>query len=132
MKNMLAKLRFRARALKTESYAIYLAARDPRTPWAPRIILLLVAAYAISPLDLIPDFIPVLGIVDDLIIVPAGIRLALGMIQPEVMADARNRAKIEAPGRRVGLIGVGIILLIWIMAIIGIALISLRFFREKQ
>jgi uncharacterized membrane protein YkvA (DUF1232 family) len=129
---MLAKLRFRVRALKSESYAIYLAARDPRTPWAARIILLLVAAYAISPLDLIPDFIPVLGVLDDLIIVPAGVRLALGMIQPEVMADARERARIETPGRSLGLIGVGIILLIWILAIICIALISLRFFREKK
>ena len=73
---MLASLKARARALKTETYALYLAARDPRTPWYAKGLVLLIVAYALSPIDLIPDFVPVLGYLDDLIIVPGGIALA--------------------------------------------------------
>ena len=71
---MLDQLKARARALKTDTAALYFAFRDPRTPWAARLVAILTVAYAFSPIDLIPDFVPVLGYLDDLIIVPAGNR----------------------------------------------------------
>jgi uncharacterized membrane protein YkvA (DUF1232 family) len=83
----------RARQLKAETYALYLAYRDRRTPWYARVFAACVVAYAFSPLDLIPDFIPVLGYLDDLILIPLGIALALKMIPPQVMADSRVRAQ---------------------------------------
>lgn len=89
---MLGRLRDFARHLKGELLALSLAARDPRTPWPARLLALLVLAYALSPIDLIPDFIPVLGQLDDLLLVPAGLWLALRLIPPPVMADARARA----------------------------------------
>jgi uncharacterized membrane protein YkvA (DUF1232 family) len=81
-----------ARRLKHEVYALYLAYRDPRVPWYARLFAAGVVAYAFSPIDLIPDFIPVLGYLDDLVLVPIGIWLALKMIPAEVMADCRVRA----------------------------------------
>jgi uncharacterized membrane protein YkvA (DUF1232 family) len=114
---MLAALKSRAKALQTETYSLYLAARDPRTPWTARALVLLVVGYALSPIDLIPDFIPVLGYLDDLIIVPAGIALALRLIPAEVMVDARRKARLEPPGG-LGILGAVIIILIWILAII--------------
>ncbi len=90
---MLDGLKQRARRLKTEVYALYLAYKDPRVPWYARLFAAGVVAYAVSPIDLIPDFIPVIGYLDDLILVPLGIVLALKMIPPEVMAECRERAK---------------------------------------
>ncbi|GAA5514861.1 hypothetical protein Dcar01_03624 [Deinococcus carri] len=95
---MLGHLRALARRLKAELLALSLAARDPRTPWPARLLALLVLAYALSPIDLIPDFIPVLGQLDDLLLVPAGLWLALRLIPPQVMADARAQAAAQ-PGR---------------------------------
>ncbi len=79
--------------LKQEIYSLYFAVRDPRTPWYARAFGGLVVAYAFSPLDLIPDFIPVLGHIDDLLIIPLGVFLTLKMIPPEVMADAREKSR---------------------------------------
>jgi uncharacterized membrane protein YkvA (DUF1232 family) len=87
-----ARWRRRARLLKRDTYAIYLAFRDPRVPWDARALALCVVAYAFSPLDLIPDFIPVLGYVDDLLLVPLGIALVLRLIPPAVLAESRQRA----------------------------------------
>jgi len=83
----------RARTLKHEIHALILAWQSPRTPWFARLVLLLVIAYALSPVDLIPDFIPVLGYVDDLLLLPLGIALALRLIPAEVMAECRSRAQ---------------------------------------
>lgn len=83
----------RAGQLKAETYALFLAYRDRRTPWCARLFAACVVAYAFSPLDLIPDFIPVLGYLDDLILIPLGIALALKMIPPQVMADSRVKAQ---------------------------------------
>ncbi len=129
--NMLEGLKSRARLLKTETYALYLAARDPRTPWIARGLVLLVVAYVLSPIDLIPDFIPGLGYLDDLLIVPAGIALALQLIPHEVMENARQVARNAPPGTRVGLVGGLIIVLIWILAIILCASIILKIVRER-
>jgi len=89
-------LKERARALKQEAHAIYFAVRDPRTPMVARVIGGAAVAYALSPIDLIPDFIPVLGYLDDVLIVPVGLWLALRMIPAEVMQDARERARDAA------------------------------------
>jgi uncharacterized membrane protein YkvA (DUF1232 family) len=86
---MIKQIKIWARRLKRDVHAIYLAARSPRVPWHARIIAIAVAGYALSPIDLIPDFIPVLGYVDDLIIVPLGIWLVLSLIPAEVMAEYR-------------------------------------------
>ena len=114
---MLDALKTRASALQTETYSLYLAARDPRTPWTARALVVLILCYALSPIDLIPDFIPVLGYLDDLIIIPAGIALALKLIPAEALADARRTARLEPP-RNLGTAGALIIVLIWILAII--------------
>jgi len=82
-----------ARALKRETYALYYAYRDPRVPWYAKAFIALVVAYAFSPIDLIPDFIPVLGYLDDLVLIPLGVALALRMIPPEVMREGRERAE---------------------------------------
>src|SRR6185437_7296106 len=112
---MLDGLKKRARRLKTELYALYLAYRDPRVPWYARLFAAGVVAYAVSPIDLIPDFIPVIGYLDDLILVPIGIVLALKMIPPEVMADCRERAsETLREGRPTNWIAVGVIIGIWV------------------
>jgi uncharacterized membrane protein YkvA (DUF1232 family) len=110
---MIASWRARARLLKTETMALYLAYRDPRTPWYARVAAALVVAYAFSPIDLIPDFIPVLGYLDDLILVPLGIALALRLIPAEVMADSRARARLLET-QPVSRTAAAVILIIWI------------------
>ena len=89
---MFERLRNWASAIKRDVIALYLAARDPRVPWHAKAVAAAVAAYALSPIDLIPDFIPVLGQLDDLIIVPLGILLAVRMIPPHLMAEHRAAA----------------------------------------
>ena len=86
----------RVRDLKTETFAIYLACKDPRVPWYARVLIVLVVAHTFSPIDLIPDFIPILGYLDDLIIAPLGIALALKMIPDEVLAESREKAQAMA------------------------------------
>ena len=123
---MLEKLRSHAHALKNEAYAIYLAAKDPRTPWYAKALIYFVVAHTFSPIDLIPDFIPILGYLDDIIITPLGIALAIQLIPVDVLAEARLTIATQGFDRRVGLIGAGIIILIWILAIIWGASIILR------
>src|SRR5438874_9367514 len=109
----ISKLKERARRLKVELYALYLAYRDPRVPWYARAFCACVVAYAFSPIDLIPDPIPVLGYLDDLIIVPAGIALTIRLIPPAVLAEARARAA-EGQGRPLGRAGAAVIVAIWL------------------
>jgi len=104
-----------ARALKREVTALGLAVQDPRTPWYARVLAVAVIAYALSPIDLIPDFIPVLGYLDDLLLVPAGIALVIRLIPAEVMAEARLRGdtlQAEKPWLRY--LAAGIIVLLWL------------------
>jgi uncharacterized membrane protein YkvA (DUF1232 family) len=105
-----------AKRLKQESIALYLAARDPRTPLFAKILAGIIVAYALSPIDLIPDFIPVLGYLDDFILLPAGIWFVLKLIPKEVMAESREKAKAisEAPMSWVGAIAIGAL---WIASI---------------
>lgn len=125
---MLDRLKARARALKTEVYAIYLAARDPRTPWYAKALIFFVVAHTFSPIDLIPDFIPILGYLDDLIITPGGIWLAVRLIPPEVLAEARVSAAARGVDRRIGILGAALILLVWIAVAVGV--IYLIWFRK--
>lgn len=109
-------LKQRSRDLKRDTMALWFAFRDPRTPWYARVFSAAVVAYALSPIDLIPDFIPVLGYLDDLILIPVGITLALKMIPAEVMADARSKAQEQFSGNKpVNWIVGGIIILVWIV-----------------
>ena len=111
---MWRRLKEWARALKRDAHAVYLAAFDPRVPWYAKALALGVAAYAFSPIDLIPDFIPVLGLLDDLIIVPLGIALVVGMIPDAVMAE--HRAAALQAARPVSRAGAAAVIAIWIMA----------------
>lgn len=89
---LLANLKQRACSLKAETFALYLAARHPETPWYAKLIVASIVAYAFSPIDLIPDFVPVLGYVDDLILLPLGIALAIKMIPATVLAECQAKA----------------------------------------
>src|SRR4029079_14036777 len=93
---MAGKLKDWARSIKRDVHAIYLAARDPRRPWYAKALAVCVAGYALSPIDLIPDFVPVIGYLDDLIIVPLGILVVVKLIPPEVMAESRAPAAVAA------------------------------------
>jgi uncharacterized membrane protein YkvA (DUF1232 family) len=107
-----------AAGLKRHTLTLYYAARDPRAPWHAKLIAGLVVAYAVSPIDLIPDFIPVIGYLDDLLIVPAGIWLALRLMPPEVMQAAREKAQ-NATERPTSVGAAVIIALIW-LALVGL------------
>src|ERR1041384_6222807 len=123
---MLERLKARARALKNEAFAVYLAAKDPRTPWYAKALIFFVVAHTFSPIDLIPDFIPVLGYLDDLIITPGGLWLAVKLIPPEVLAEARATAATRSFDRRLGYIGLAMIVMSWILVLIGIVYFILR------
>jgi uncharacterized membrane protein YkvA (DUF1232 family) len=110
---MLAGLKERVRRLKRETYALYLAARHPRTPWYAKLFVAGVVAYALSPIDLIPDFIPVLGYLDDLILVPLGIALAIRMIPSDVLAECRARASEAGPP--VSRAAAAVIVCVWLL-----------------
>jgi uncharacterized membrane protein YkvA (DUF1232 family) len=110
---MLSHLKNWARAVSRDAHAIYLASRDPRVPWYAKVLAIAVAGYALSPIDLIPDFIPILGYLDDLIIVPLGIWLVVSLIPEEVMAEYRAIAN-EAAQRPVSKAGMFAIIMLWI------------------
>jgi uncharacterized membrane protein YkvA (DUF1232 family) len=118
-----ARLTGWARALKTEIGALAIVARDPRTPWPAKALALATVAYALSPIDLIPDFVPVLGLLDDLILVPAGIWLVLRLVPAEVMAEARNRAREEITFDRTrGRTAAVLIVAVWIASALAVTL----------
>ena len=102
---MISKLKDRAHQLKAEVFALYLAARHPNTPWYAKLLIAAIVAYALSPIDLIPDFIPVLGLLDEIILLPLGIVLVLKMVPVEVMSECRARALAQqnATVRRIAL-----------------------------
>ena len=113
---LLDRLKERARRLRRELYALYLAYRDPRTPWYARAVSALVVGYAFSPIDLIPDFIPLLGYLDDLILLPLGIYLALRLIPDDVMEEARAQARdAETGDKPVSRAAAIVIVLVWLL-----------------
>ena len=106
----------RVRQLKKETYAIYLACKDPRVPWYTRVFAGFVVAYAFSPIDLIPDVIPILGYLDDLVLVPLGIILLRKMIPPTVLAECRTKAEAAiGEGKPTSWIAAGVIVAIWLL-----------------
>lgn len=112
-------LRRWAGALKQNTLVIYFAARDPRTPRLARWLALAVAAYALSPIDLIPDFIPVLGYLDDLLIVPLGVLLVLRMVPPEVRRSAQEQAS-AAVGKPVSRVAAAVIVAVWVAVAVAL------------
>ncbi len=129
--SLLERLKKQADSLQKETHALFLAYRDPRTPLGARIAALLVVGYALSPIDLIPDFIPVLGYLDDLIIIPAGVALALKLIPGEVMAEAREKAsQAREAGGGIGRVGAAIIILVWLGVLALVILLGIRFYKN--
>ena len=118
---MIEKAKQWARSIKRDVVALYIAGRDPRTPWHAKAVAVAVVAYAISPIDLIPDFIPILGYLDDLIIVPLGIMLAVRLTPVALMAEFR-RAAVERGRLPVHWAGAAVIIAIWIIGFFALAL----------
>src|SRR5947207_13306735 len=112
---MFSRIKHWAHRLKRDVHAVYLASRDPRVPWHAKALAVAVAGYALSPIDLIPAFIPVLGYLDDLIVVPLGVAFLLKLIPPEVMAELPIRATAfqDGPASPTGAIVIG---LVWSVA----------------
>ena len=126
MTSFLEPWKTRANQLKTEVYALYLAYKDPRTPWYAKVFSAVVVGYAFSPIDLIPDPIPILGYLDDLVMIPLGVFLAIKMIPAEVMTYSRRKAvEVMAQGKPVNKVAAAIIVLIWVgVAVLGIMLVT--------
>jgi uncharacterized membrane protein YkvA (DUF1232 family) len=116
---VLARLKEWARAIKRDVHALWLAARDHRTPWYAKAFALMIVAYALSPIDLIPDFIPVLGYVDEIFLLPLAILLAVRLVPPEVMAEHRAaaaRAEVRPSSRA----GATLIVALWLIVAVAL------------
>lgn len=114
---LFAEVREKARRLKAEMHALYLAARHPATPWYAKLLVAGIVAYALSPIDLIPDFIPVLGYLDDLILIPLALSLAIRLVPPAVLDECRARVRAAAPdGRPASRAAAVAIVTIWLAA----------------
>ena len=126
----MGRLRDWARAIKRDVVAIWLAGRDPRVPWPVKLLALLVAGYALSPIDLIPDFIPVLGYLDDVLLVPLGVLLVIRLLPPALLAEHRASAAsiIERP---VSKRGMAVIIAIWLAAAALAAWLVWRWFAAR-
>ncbi len=128
----LEKWRLKAKALKKEIFALYYAYKDPRVPWYARLTAIIVVGYAFSPIDLIPDFIPVLGYLDDLILIPLGIALIIKLVPAEVLAECRERADRELTRNKPrNWIAAGVIALIWVSLFVVMAFYCIRFFKAS-
>ena len=117
MKRCTASLKEKARLLEKELYTLYLAFKHPETPWYAKMIILLITSYAFSPLDLIPDFIPILGQIDDTLIIPMGISFALKLIPKNVLDECSDRVKAMQITGKSRCIGILIVLLMWLAMI---------------
>ncbi len=122
---MFSRMKHWAHRLKRDVHAVYLASRDPRVPWHAKALAIAVAGYALSPIDLIPDFIPVLGYLDDLIIVPLGIWLVIWLIPEEVMVEYRAIADTagQRPVSRAGMVA---IIVLWILVVLTLGWIGFQ------
>ena len=118
----LTTLRQRARQLKAETWALALAVRDPRTPWYAKLLVASIVAYACSPIDLIPDFVPVLGYLDDLVLIPLGIAWAMQLIPPAVLVECRARVQETLKdGKPVSWVAGAMIVILWLVfAVFGV------------
>ena len=123
----IGRLKRWAQRLRVEVYALYLAYQDPRVPWYARVFAAVVVAYAFSPIDLIPDPIPVLGYLDDLVIIPLGVALAIKMIPPQVLAGCREEAR-GAKDRTVGRVAAVVVVAVWLaLAALAVWLVARAF-----
>jgi uncharacterized membrane protein YkvA (DUF1232 family) len=125
-----ARLRQWARRVKRDVIALYLAARDPRVPWYAKAVAAGVAAYALSPIDLIPDFVPVLGYLDDVVIVPLGILLAVRLVPRELMAELRTEAERSQGERPVSRTAAAVIIGLWVVVVAAVAYWLVDFVRS--
>jgi uncharacterized membrane protein YkvA (DUF1232 family) len=131
MESFIDRWKARAKQLKLEVYALYIAYKDERTPWYAKVFAALVVGYAFSPIDLIPDPIPIVGYLDDLVLIPLGTYLAVKMIPLQVMADSRQKAsEVIAQGKPVNKLAAAIIVIIWIGLAVGAGIIIYRFFHH--
>ncbi len=131
--SFLASWKQRVRELRVEIHALYLACRDPRVPWYAKAFAACVVGYALSPIDLIPDFIPVLGYLDDLVLVPLGIVLARRMIPKEVLAECRERARAAvAEGVPVNRTAAAIIIGIWVLGAAATGWLVMRYLARRN
>lgn len=127
---MLGRIKAWAKNIKTDTHAVWLAAHDPRVRWFTKVLAIAVAAYALSPIDLIPDFVPVLGYLDDLIIVPLGIWLVVSLVPPGVMAEYRIKAR-EAAERPTSRAGLAVVLVLWIAGAVLTGWLGYRYWTAK-
>lgn len=120
---LITKLKQRAHDLKAETFALYLAARDPRTPWYAKLLVAGIVAYAFSPIDLIPDFVPVLGYLDDLILIPVAIALVIRLVPDSVLANCRaNAQETFKNAKPVSRVAAAVIVVIW-MALAALCIV---------
>ena len=126
---MLSRIKSWASGLKRDGHAIYLASRDPRVPWYAKALAVAVAGYALSPIDLIPDFIPIIGYLDELVILPVGIWLVVSLIPDDVMVECRARAD-EAGRRPTSRAGMVTIILLWVAG--ALALVWIGYARWRK
>jgi uncharacterized membrane protein YkvA (DUF1232 family) len=120
----------RASELKVETYAVWLAYKDPRVPWYARVFAACVVGYAFSPIDLVPDPIPVLGYLDDLVLIPLGIALALRMIPPDVMDECREKARTAmSEGKPTNWKVAAVIVAVWVLLALLVIVVMARLLR---
>ena len=113
---LLERLKQHAKRLKSETFVLYSAARHPETPWYAKLLVAAIVAYAISPIDLIPDFIPVVGYFDDMVIIPLGITLAIKLVPPHVLAECRARHQEDVVhGKHASRVAGIVIVIIWLV-----------------
>lgn len=123
--------KWKARKLKRETLALYLAYRDPRVPWYARVLAALVVGYVFSPIDPIPDFIPVVDLLDELVVVSIGVALLLNMVPPEVMAECREEAA-KMDGKPVNRTAAFVVVGVWLLAAALALVVAARLFRGAR
>jgi uncharacterized membrane protein YkvA (DUF1232 family) len=124
---MFGRWQEKLRSLRVEVHALWLAYRHPGTPWYAKLVAACVLAYALSPIDLIPDFIPVVGHLDDIVLVPAGLFLAFKLVPADVLAECRERAGDAADRRRpIGWLGAAVVAAVWLALLFAAGWMLLR------
>jgi len=119
----------RARQLSAQVYALYLALRHPRTPWYAKVFAALIVGYVFSPIDPIPDFIPVVGLLDEIVVVPVGVLIAMKMIPAEVFAECQEEARKVAEGEKpVSRLAAVVVVIIWLLCVALAVFLALRIF----
>ena len=119
----------RARQLSAQTYALYLAYRDPRTPWYAKVFAALVVGYVFSPIDPLPDWIPAVGLLDEMVVVPIGVLVAAKMIPPQVMEESREKAREVAEGEKPVSRGAAVlVIIVWLLCVVLAAFLTLLAF----